>query len=216
MQLRIKICGVTRVRDAEDAATLGADAVGLNFYRPSSRHVDPAAVPSILRALPPFVEPVGVFVNEPLRAVCTAAHRLGITRLVQWHGDRHEVCDVFPHRLICAFQVRERSHLDAITRHIDACREQGHLPAAILVDAQVPGQYGGTGQVAPWDLLAEYQPGVPLVLAGGLTPDNVAEAIRRVRPHGVDVASGVESSPGIKDLDKMRRFIENAREAAAR
>jgi phosphoribosylanthranilate isomerase len=216
MQIRIKICGVTRVRDAEDAAQLGADAVGLNFYQPSPRHVEPALVPSILRALPPFVEPVGVFVNEPLRAVCATAQQLGITRLVQWHGDRHEVCDVFPHRLICAFQVRERSHLAAVARHLDACRAQGHVPAAILVDAQVPGQYGGTGQVVPWDLLAEFQPGVPLVLAGGLTPENVAESIRRVRPHGVDVASGVESSPGVKDLEKMRRFIANVREAAAR
>src|SRR5437870_5806286 len=101
--LRIKICGVTTVADAEAAAELGADAIGLNLYRPSPRHVEPAIVPDILRALPPFVDPVGVFVNDPLREVCAAARQLGITRLVQWHGDRHEVCDVFPLRLICAF-----------------------------------------------------------------------------------------------------------------
>jgi hypothetical protein len=88
------------------------------------------------------------------------------------------------------------------------------LPPAILIDAHVPGQFGGTGKIAPWKLLADFQPGVPLILAGGLTPENVAEAVRIVRPYGVDVASGVESSPGVKHPEKMKRFIENAREAA--
>ncbi len=211
--VRIKICGITRVRDAEEAAALGADALGLNFYPRSPRHVDPAAVPGILRVLPPFVEPVGVFANEPLSTVCETARRHGIARVVQWHGDHHEVYDVFPYRLISAFQVRERGDLKNIVRYLDACRAQGHCPAAILVDGQAAGLYGGTGQTAPWPLLATFFPGVPVILAGGLTPDNVGEAIRVVRPYGVDVASGVESSPGIKDADKMRRFIENAREA---
>src|SRR5437016_13055543 len=110
-RIRIKICGVTRVRDALEAAALGADAVGLNFYAPSPRHVEPSVVPEILRALPPFVEPVGIFVNDPLRKVCENARRLGIARTVQWHGDQHEVCDVFPYRLISSFQVREPDHL---------------------------------------------------------------------------------------------------------
>jgi phosphoribosylanthranilate isomerase len=89
------------------------------------------------------------------------------------------------------------------------------MPAAVLVDARVPGQFGGTGKTAPWHLLADYRPGVPLILAGGLTPENVAEAVRTVRPYAVDVAGGVESAPGRKDPDKVRRFIANARAAAA-
>jgi phosphoribosylanthranilate isomerase len=214
--LHIKICGITRPLDARHAAELGADAVGLNFYPPSPRHVDPAMVSAILRELPLFVEPVGVFVQEPLGKVCQMAREFGLLRSVQWHGDRHEVADTFPFRLICAFQVREPSDLAVITRHVEVCREHGHPPAAILVDAHLAGQFGGTGKTAPWHLLADFQPGVPLMLAGGLTPDNVAEAVRLVRPFGVDVASGVESGPGIKDLEKMRRFIGNAREAAAR
>jgi phosphoribosylanthranilate isomerase len=104
--------------------------------------------------------------------------------------------------------------LQAITRYLDVCRLRGALPSAVLVDASVPGQYGGTGRQAPWHLLATFRPGVPLILAGGLTPDNVAEAVRLVRPYAVDVASGVESAPGHKDPDKVRRFIDKAREAA--
>src|SRR5262249_44326629 len=101
------------------------------------------------------------------------------------------------------------------TRHLTRCRDAGHSPDAVLIDARVAGQYGGTGTTAPWHLLEDFRPGVPLILAGGLTPENVAEAGRRVRPYAVDVARGGESSPGIKDPEKMRRFIGNAREAAA-
>ena len=111
---------------------------------------------------------------------------------------------------------RDRQSLQTIDAYLDACRQQRLLPAAILVDAHVAGQYAGTGRTAPWELLADYRPGVPLLLAGGLMPENVAEAVRLVRPYGVDVASGVESAPGRKDAEKMRRFLGNAREAAAR
>lgn len=214
--LRIKICGVTNDADARQAALLGADAVGLNFYAQSSRHVAPAAVELILRELPLFVDAVGVFVNQPLREVFELANRFGRIRTVQWHGDDRELSDTFPFRLIAAFPVQDARSLLSITRYLDLCRGLGRLPAAVLVDAHVPGQYGGTGQTAPWKLLANFQPGVPLILAGGLTPHNVAEAIRIVRPYGVDVAGGVESSPGHKDPEKMRRFIGNAREAAAK
>jgi phosphoribosylanthranilate isomerase len=100
-----------------------------------------------------------------------------------------------------------------VEAYLAACREAGTLPPAVLVDAHVPGEYGGTGRVAPWDLLADWRPTVPLILAGGLTPDSVAAAIRRVRPFAVDVASGVESVPGRKDAEKMRRFIGEARAA---
>ena len=117
--------------------------------------------------------------------------------------------------LIVAFVVRDQNSLQDIAGYLHRSRTLGQVPDAILVDAHVPGQYGGTGRVAPWDLLADFRPGVPLILAGGLTPDNVAEAVRIVRPYGVDVASGVEQQPGVKDAEKMRRFIGNAREAAA-
>jgi phosphoribosylanthranilate isomerase len=210
-RLRVKICGVTSAADALLAARLGADAVGLNFYPPSPRYVEPAAAGHILRALPPFVEPVGVFANEPLQRSCHGLQSLGGIRTLQWHGGAHEVYDVAPYRLIPAFAVRDETSLTEITRYVEACRARGHPPAAVLVDAHVPGTPGGTGQRAPWRLLTGFDAGVPLILAGGLTPENVAEAVAVVRPYAVDVASGVESSPGRKDEEKVRRFIANAR-----
>jgi phosphoribosylanthranilate isomerase len=214
--MRIKICGVTTPEHACRAAELGADAVGLNFYPKSARHVTEETARQILRALPPFTEPVGLFVNVPLSEACQVLGRLGGVRLVQWHGDAHEVADVRPFRLVPAFAVRDADSLIAIDLYLAKCGEYGTLPAAILLDAHAPGQYGGTGQTAPWQLLADYRPPVPVILAGGLTPENVGEAVRLVRPFAVDVAGGVEAAPGKKDPEKMRRFIANAREAAAR
>lgn len=213
--LRIKICGITSETDARQAALLGADAIGLNFYAKSPRCVDFAVAPLILRSLPPLVEPVGVFANERIRNACEILHKVGMIRVLQWHGENRELCDPFPFRLISAFPVREQKDLLAITRYLDTCAGLGQLPAAILVDGQAAGQYGGTGQQAPWKLLAGFKSAVPMILAGGLHANNVAEAIRIVRPFGVDTASGVESSPGVKDIEKMRRFIGNAREAVA-
>jgi phosphoribosylanthranilate isomerase len=210
--LRVKICGITDPAAGRHAAMCGADAVGLNFYAASPRHVDRAAADRILRELPPFVDPVGVFVKPSLEDVFQTMR----IQTIQTYGTPPEWALVLPGRLIPAFAVRDATSLTEIQAYVNICRGHGALPAAILVDAAVPGQYGGTGQTAPWDLLADFQPGVPLILAGGLNPDNVAEAVRRVRPYGVDVASGVESAPGRKDPDKVRRFIANAREAAAR
>jgi phosphoribosylanthranilate isomerase len=212
--LRIKICGVTNEGDAVRAAELGADAIGLNFYAQSPRRVDPIIANYILRELPPFVETVGVFVNEPLQGVFEQLNQVGGIRTIQWYGDNRELGDVFPFRLIAAFPVRDQQSLAAINRYLELCQGLGHLPAAILADAHVPGKHGGTGRKVPWHLLADFRPGVPLILAGGLTPDNIADAIRMVRPYAVDVASGVEVSPGQKDVEKMRRFIERARYAA--
>lgn len=213
--LRVKICGVTSAADAARAATLGADAVGLNFYRRSPRYVGPDAVGAILRALPPFVEAVGVFVELPLVEACEAAGRWGRVRTVQWYGEEHETVDPFPFRVISAFPVNGSESLVAVMRHLEACRACGHQPEAVLLDADAPGVFGGTGRALPWEILAEFRPGVPVILAGGLTPENVAEAVRRVRPYAVDVASGVEDAPGRKNADRMQRFIERAREAAA-
>jgi phosphoribosylanthranilate isomerase len=214
--VRIKICGITNAADSCLAARLGADAIGLNFYPQSPRYVDAETAEIVLRELPPFVEPVGVFVNEPLRNVFESLNQLGRVRMFQWHGENREVSDCYHFKMIMAFSVGDPRHVKVITHYLDICRTVSKLPAAVLIDALVPGQYGGTGKTVRWSLLADFQPGVPVILAGGLTPENVAEAIGIVRPYAVDVASGVEGNPGRKDPEKMRRFIANAREAAAR
>jgi phosphoribosylanthranilate isomerase len=215
LPLRIKICGVTTPDDVAVCAAAGADAVGINFHPASPRYVDAKASQALLRSIPPLMAGVGVFVGLPMRQVTAMAYQLGL-RGIQYHGDHRDFDDPFPFCFIAAFRVRDRQSLADIDTYLEMCRTSGRLPGAILVDAYVDGLHGGTGQVAPWDLLADYRPGVPLILAGGLTPENVAEAIRIVRPDSVDVASGVEASPGRKDPDKVRRFAANAREAAAR
>jgi len=217
--LLVKICGVTDEADAVQAAELAADAIGLNFYKGSPRYVTPDKAESIIRELPPFVEPVGIFVSNGFPPHLETIHKLGL-RTIQFHRPDDDLVFVFltgpfGFRLISAFSVGENNDLQGISHYLKKCRQKrGALPAAILVDARVSGEFGGTGKTVPWDLLADFRPEVPLILAGGLTPENVAEAVRIVRPYGVDVASGVEKSPGRKDTDKMKRFIENARGAA--
>jgi phosphoribosylanthranilate isomerase len=213
--LRVKICGVTSPADVAACAAAGADAVGVNFYSGSPRYVDPRLSQPLLRSIPPLMAGVGVFVGLPFRQITAMAYQLGL-RTIQYHGDDREPFDAFPFSLVVALRVRDRQSLSEIDSYLGRCRAVNQQPAAIMIDAFVEGKEGGTGQTAPWELLADYRPGVPLILAGGLTPDNVAEAIRTVRPDGVDVASGVEISPGRKDPDKVKRFVENAREAAAR
>ena len=209
---RVKICGVTTPDDVRLAAAAGADAIGLNFYSQSPRFIAPHDAAPLLRALPPFVDAVGVFVGLRIRQMSAIAYQLGL-RTVQAFADPDDLDDPFPFRLVAAFRVKDRAGLDEVTRHLDRCREIGRMPTAVLIDALVEGQLGGTGKTAPWELLADFRPGVPLILAGGLTPENVAMAIRTVRPWAVDVASGVEASPGRKDPDKVRRFVEQVRNA---
>src|SRR5262245_56064358 len=204
---RVKICGVTTPDDVRLAAAAGADAIGLNFYPKSPRYVRPAGAAPLLRAVPPFVDAAGVFVGLRIRQISAIAYQLGLGT-VQTFADPDDADDPYPFRFVAAFRVKDQAGLDDITRYLDRCRDGGRLPAAVLVDAHVEGQLGGTGKAAPWNLLADFRPGVPLILAGGLTPDNVVDAIRAVRPWAVDVASGVEASPGQKDPDKVRRFID--------
>jgi phosphoribosylanthranilate isomerase len=217
--LRVKICGVTDVADAVQAGLFGADAIGLNFYKGSPRCITPTKAQSIMQSLSLFVEPVGIFVSVDMRPDLKLISELRL-RTIQLHeADENSslifLSNPFGVRLISAFSVSEKNDLDRISHFMEKCEQnEWRLPAAILVDARVPGLFGGTGKTAPWKLLADFPLRVPLILAGGLTPENVAEAVRIVRPHGVDVASGVEKSPGRKDADKMKRFIENAREAA--
>lgn len=212
-QVRIKICGITRPEDAEAAAKLGADFIGLNFYPRSPRYLSEKQARDILGVLSSATEAIGLMVETPLLEACRLAEHLGLATM-QIHGEHREVFPGSTPRFIPAFPVRDASSLTRIRDYVALLGAAGCRPAALLVDAHVPGWHGGTGRTAPWHLLADFDAGVPLILAGGLTPENVAKAIRLVRPYGVDVASGVEAAPGVKDREKMRRFIEAVRESS--
>lgn len=213
-KVRIKICGVTTPDDARFAAECGADAVGLNFYPKSPRFLSPPGAAAIVRELPAFTSAVGVFVGMPLRQACAVAFQLGL-RALQTYSESPPTDDPFPFALIPSFRVKDAADLEGVRQSVAALKAVGRAPAAVLIDSFTEGIPGGTGRVAPWQLIRGFDPGVPLILAGGLTPDNVAEAIATVRPWGIDVASGVESAPGIKDPDKVRRFLVTAHRAAA-
>jgi phosphoribosylanthranilate isomerase len=203
VSVAVKICGLTRLADALEAARLGADALGFNFWPSSKRYCEPARARAIIERLPPFVTPVGVFVNASLAEVRRVSRVSGITR-VQLHGD--ETAD-FSARVelpvIKAVRVEGARSLRGLSR----------FPAvALLLDSASAG-FGGSGKAFDWGLVRSGALKKPVLLAGGLTPANVAQAVRRVEPYAVDVASGVESSPGVKDWKQMARFIAAAREA---
>jgi len=210
----VKICGITTATDARMAASAGADAIGLNFYQPSSRYVSPARASSIVRDLPPSVAKVGVFVELSAADVMRISNEVGLD-IVQLHGDESpEMLDrLRPMRVIRAFRVRDGDE-ETIPRYLDRCQQLKCLPEAILLDAFRPGQFGGTGATLNWqsltgtrDLLSE----IPMVLAGGLTADNVIQAIETIGPDAVDTASGVEKRPGEKDESLVRQFVTAAR-----
>ena len=211
--VRIKICGVTNPDDARMVADAGADAVGLNFYSQSPRYVTAPEAAAIVRALPPFVSPIGVFVGMPMRQVCAIAYQLGL-RGVQTYDDEPPLEDPFPFAHVPAYRVKDAAGLDHVRWFVATAKSLGREPAAVLIDSHVDGQLGGTGEKAPWEILTGFDPGVRVILAGGLTPENVAEAIAMVRPWGVDVASGVESTPGRKDYAKVAEFVRNVKNAA--
>jgi len=216
---RIKICGITNVDDALAAARAGADAVGLNFYPKSPRCVDADAADRIIASLPRETVKVGLFVNAPAQEVCRTFDRLGLD-LIQLHGDEppRYLAQLAGRPVMRAFRPGPDG-LEPLERYLAHCRRLGCTPRLVLVDALVPGQYGGTGRLADWHLLRTYAgaakagPGPPLVLAGGLTPGNVAEAIAIVRPAAVDTASGVELGPGRKDPAAVEAFVRAARTA---
>ncbi len=209
MPTRIKICGITRLEDAQRAAELGAAALGFNFYPLSPRYIEPAAARAIIRRLPPFVAAVGVFANETdAGQVISQAREAGATT-VQVHGPRFpaldELLSVFT--LVVAVAVGEGFKPEEL-RKIKA--------SAYLLDAFDPDRLGGTGRTFDWKAAREAKQYGPIILAGGLTPENVARAVREVRPFAVDVASGVESAPGIKDATKLRAFFTAVEEADKR
>jgi phosphoribosylanthranilate isomerase len=182
-RVRVKICGVTSETDALAAVEAGADAIGFNFYLRSPRFIPEEKAARIMRLLPPFVDPVALFANDLFANILAQVRRLPSIVTIQVHGDVLAPCPVEPYRFVPAFAVQNEDSLTRITAYLERCRHEGQLPAAILVDAHVPGMYGGTGQTAPWQLLADFTPGVPMILAGGLTAENVVQAVRIVRPY---------------------------------
>jgi phosphoribosylanthranilate isomerase len=198
MKTRIKICGLTREEDVDAAVAAGADAIGFVFYPPSPRYVTPQRAAQLARRIPPFVDVVGLFVNEAPQVVQAACEALPIN-VLQFHGDEDAAyCAQFARPYLRAARVRPG---------LDLVEFAGEFPAArgLLLDAFVEG-YGGGGHVFDWTLIPPGLPGY-LVLSGGLNADNVGEAIRRVRPVAVDVSSGVEASKGIKDNAKIAAFV---------
>ena len=203
MSTRVKICGITNLADAQAAVEAGADALGFNFYEKSPRHISLATAAEITKKLPPFVMRVGVFVNAPEEFVLRAIAEAGLTML-QFHGDESpEFCTQFGLMSMKAFRIRDEKSLQELANY---------QTGAFLLDAYSADARGGTGEKFNWDLAVEAQKfGKPIFLAGGLTPENVAEAVKKVNPFAVDVSSGVESAPGKKDHAKVKAFIEAAK-----
>jgi phosphoribosylanthranilate isomerase len=197
--VRVKICGIRRLADAMTAAGAGADAIGLNFWRPGRRYVTPEVARQIARALPPFVSKVGVFVDEEPETIRAIARLVGLDAL-QLHGaESPELCAAFDLPVIKSIKVRGPESLADLARY---------RVAGFLLDTDVPGAAapGGTGQTFDWSLAERAREAGPIIISGGLTAGNVEEAIRRARPYAVDVASGVEAD-GEKDPAKIRAFL---------
>ncbi|MHB1052752.1 MAG: phosphoribosylanthranilate isomerase [Thiobacillus sp.] len=213
MAVRVKICGITRLQDLHDACNAGADALGFVFYEPSPRHVTIAAAAALVRELPPFVQSVGLFVNAEPAFIESVLQAVPLD-LLQFHGDETPAdCARFGRPYIKAVRVNRETNLLKYAADFDSAR-------GLLLDAYVAGMPGGTGERFDWSLIpADLTK--PMVLSGGLTPDNVAEAILRVRPWAVDVSSGVEAAmmldgvsvaaKRIKDTNKMTQFIARAK-----
>jgi len=206
MSLRVKICGITRAQDLHVACEAGADALGFVFYEKSPRHVSAQAAAALVRELPPFVQSVGLFVDAAPAFVEAVLEAVPLD-LLQFHGDETPAdCARYGRPWIKAIRVNQGTDLLKCAADFEAAR-------GLLLDAYVPGVPGGTGERFDWGLIPP-DLARPLILSGGLTPDNVAEAVRTVRPWAVDVSSGVEVSKGIKDAHKIARFIANAKEAS--
>ena len=200
MRVRVKICGITSVQDALTAVKHGADAIGLVFYAPSSRNVSIAQAQEIARQIPAFVSVVGLFVNAEASFVNKVISQVKIN-LLQFHGDETpEACSQFSLPFIKAIRVKADTNLIQCAIDFSAAK-------ALLLDTYTEGLMGGTGHVFDWDLIPK-QMAKPVILAGGLTADNVAQAIQKVQPYAVDVSGGVEMSKGIKDTDKIAAFMQ--------
>jgi phosphoribosylanthranilate isomerase len=202
---RVKICGITNLEDALVAVDAGADALGFVFFRESPRHIFPEEAARIIALLPPFVQTVGLFVNQDNAAISDVADLCRLD-LIQLHGDETpEQCHQLKRRVLKAFRIKSMTCLDPMVNY---------QTSGFLLDAYSPSAYGGTGMTFNWEIASEaVKRHNRIILAGGLVPENVAEAIQNVKPYAVDVSSGVELSPGRKDHQKVRAFIRNAKEA---
>jgi phosphoribosylanthranilate isomerase len=203
--IKIKICGITNLEDALAAAAAGADALGFNFYKKSPRCIEPQKAAEIIEQLPPFIVPVGIFVNEREDRIREILAATGI-QAVQFHGDESpEFCQRFGGRVIKAFQVKDKESLKNMAHY---------RVGAFLLDSYKDGVRGGTGVAFDWHLAVVAKTFGKVILAGGLTPENVAEAVKLVQPYGVDVAGGVEKEKGVKDHAKLKKFITEVRRAS--
>jgi phosphoribosylanthranilate isomerase len=204
-RVRVKICGLRSLEEAEAAVVAGADALGFNFWPSSPRFIAPAEAARIVAAIPALVHSIGVFVNEEADRVREICSQVGLDA-VQLHGEETaRYCrSLHPAKVIKAFRVGEE---------FDPRSVVDYAASAVLLDARVEGQYGGTGKRFSWDLALSAQQYAPVILAGGLTVENVAEAISFVRPFAIDVCSGVEAEPGRKDLNKLREFMKEVARA---
>ena len=202
--VRVKVCGTTRLKDALLAVACGADAIGFIFYKKSPRYVTLKTAKEICSKLPPFVHRVGVFVNETAEAINLIADRCGLDT-VQLHGDESPAfCKKIKHRVIKAVRIKDSGSLGGLSQYtVDG----------YLLDTFKEDQWGGTGKVFDWTLAQRAKRYGPVIIAGGLNPRNVKEAIRQVQPYGVDVSSGVEQSPGKKDPKKLKAFLKAVRES---
>jgi phosphoribosylanthranilate isomerase len=222
LPFRIKICGVTTPDDAAMAIGYDASAIGLNFYAGSKRHVDPLMAQNVSLLHSTTVPIVGVFVNHSVSEIASIITHVEPT-WVQLHGDEKPAVIKHVKEAVDLPVIRalrwSRDGGKPIGEYLQQCDALGCLPEAVLIDSYAPGQYGGSGQTTDWEAIARWREirtfDVPLVLAGGLTPENVAEAIRIVRPDAVDSASGVEIAPGKKDPAKVKAFVEEAKRAFA-
>jgi phosphoribosylanthranilate isomerase len=204
---RVKICGLREPEHARVAADAGADAVGVVFHKPSPRYVEPAAAAAVVAALPPYVTAVGLFVNEPADSLRAILARVRLD-LLQFQGDEEpDFCASFGIPFVRAVPMEEGADLVELSLRFSRAR-------ALLLDAHVPGERGGTGRTFDWSRIPKLP--MPVILSGGLTAENVGQAVREVRPWAVDVSSGVERGRGVKDPGKIVEFIRSVRREDAR
>jgi phosphoribosylanthranilate isomerase len=201
-QVKVKVCGMTSLKDALVAVEEGADAVGFIFYKKSPRSVTMKIVREIVLELPPFVDTVGVFVDESAVQINKIADYCNLD-IIQLHGDESPTfCKRIRRKVIKAFRIKDMQSVKKIS---------SFQVSGFLLDTFSENLHGGTGKVFDWNLVLPAKKFGPVIMAGGLTPNNVQQAVRQVRPYGVDVCSGVESEPGIKDHKKLRAFLKNAK-----
>ncbi len=197
--MKIKICGFTQAQNARDAAMLGIDAIGLVFYEKSPRHVDINQALDIVHALPPFINRVGLFVNADSHFIDEVLCEVPLDTL-QFHGDETpEQCAQYAMPFVKALRVKEQTNIIQLAQDYQQA-------SGLLLDAYHPSSYGGTGDQFDWSL-ANVEIDLPIILAGGLTPDTAHQAVSQVNPYALDVSSGVESAKGIKDIEKIKQFI---------